>query len=89
MAALNPSGQTFIAFDDGKTDRFIVLGIRGISTLDTLDVSGWFSKVVTAAFIATTVNAQGLCTVTGTTVTIVPTGLTGDAGYLMVRGTAV
>jgi hypothetical protein len=75
-------------YKDGQTERFAFYPVRGVSTGDSIDLADDFIVVKMAAFMAATVNGAGVCAVEGTVVTITPVGLSGDAGFLIARGSA-
>ena len=86
--ALLAGNQIAQVWSDGQADRVAVFALRNFTTGDTVDLSGWFTKVLSCVLQATTQNIKGLPTVSGSVVTLTPTSLAGDAGFIMVWGCA-
>jgi hypothetical protein len=85
MAAIDKFSAVYV---DGATDRTALYTVRNVTTGDTLDVSGTFSAPKQAIFLGTTAQVKGVCTISGSVVTIPTSGLSADAGFLMVWGGA-
>lgn len=77
-----------VVYSNGNAERTALYAIRNVTTGDTLDAVGEFSVPKQAIFLGTTVGQKGVCTISGTVVTVSTTGLAGDAGYLLVYGSA-
>jgi hypothetical protein len=74
---------------DGSAAMMAVYVVRNVTTGDTLDLGvdgiGDFLNVKQAAMIGSTVAGSAVATVSGTVITI-PSGVSGDAIYLMAWG---
>lgn len=90
MAVIS-SQQVLRVFDNQAPDRVALYRISKISTGDTVDlgpsggVANDFLLVRVAGILLTTSGVVALCSVNGTVITM-PSGLTNDAGYLLVWG---
>lgn len=87
MAVLDPNLNRPV-YIDGNSERTVLYPVHNVTTGDTIDVSGQLSSVKVAIFMATTTGQKGIPTIAGTVVTLSPTGLAADAGYLLVFGSA-
>lgn len=86
MAVIDPAAQTRALYRNDGPHRIVVLGVRSVTTGDTLDVSEHYSKLQTAIFSSVTSTSNGLPTISGTTVTFGQSGLNNDAGVLLLVG---
>lgn len=87
MTALG-AGQIRSRLINDAPDRFGVFALLNFSSGDTVDVAPWFSSVKLAVVFATTAGKAGVGTSAGTVVTLTPTGMTNEGGYLVVYGAA-
>lgn len=86
MAVL-AAAQVKQLFVDGDADRIVLYAVRNVTTADTFDVSVDFSRAIRAMAVGATVAGATAVTVSGTVVTI-PSGLAGDAAWILVYGCA-
>jgi hypothetical protein len=84
MAVLT-AAQCVRVWADGWSDRTCLYALRNVTTGDTADLTGDYLKVIRAVMLGTTVSGAAAASVSGTVVTM-PTGLAGDAGFLLVWG---
>lgn len=87
MAVLDPNLNRPV-YTDGLAERTCLFPIHNVTTGDSLDVSASLSSVKIAVFLSTTASVKGIPTINGTVVTITTAGLSADAGYLLVWGSA-
>lgn len=87
MAALNANQYPF-QWEDGVSDRTALFALRNVNTGDTCDLGQWFLLLKRAVVLGTTVAGAASATVAGTVVTM-PSGLSGDAAYLLAYGPAL
>jgi hypothetical protein len=86
MAVLT-SNQIVKVWADGPADRVVLYALRNCTAGDTADLVNEFTLLKRAVMLATTVSGAASCTISGTSVTV-PTGLAGDAGYVLAWGCA-
>ena len=86
MAVLS-SNQVVKLWAEGSADRVVLYAFRNVSSGDTADVAGEFTLLKRAVILGTTVSGDKSAAVAGTVITV-PTGLTGDAGYVLAWGCA-
>jgi hypothetical protein len=86
MAALMV-GQYSKVWAEGSSDHSALYALKNVTSGDTADLSSEFSKVIRAVMLGTTVSGAASASVAGVIVTL-PTGLSGDAGWLLVWGCA-
>jgi hypothetical protein len=85
MTALG-AGQIAIYVLNDSPDRFGVFHLKNFTTGDTVDVLTWFANVRLAVVVAPTKPIAGVCTFTGTVITLAPAGMANEGGYLAVYG---
>jgi hypothetical protein len=86
MAVLT-SNQVVKVWSEGSADRVVLYAIRNVTTGDTMDVVNEFTLLKRAVILGTTVAGAQAATVATTIVTI-PSGVAGDAGYILAWGCA-
>lgn len=86
MAVLT-SNQVVKVWDNGPSDRVVLYALRNVTTGDTADLVDQFTLLKRAVLLGTTVAGATSAAVAGTVVTI-PSGVAGDAGYLLAWGCA-
>jgi hypothetical protein len=90
VPVLNSSQVRLWKADDGVA-KFAIFEVARFSTGDTIDfgaaeLNGHFSSVKFAYIADVTGLKAGTCTVAGLVVTLAPTGMVDDGGYLVVYG---
>lgn len=90
MPVLN-SGQVRLKWSEGSAAKFAVFEVVNFDTADSIDFSapelaGHFASVKFAYIAALTGLKAGTCGVAGLTVTLSPTGMADEGGYLVVYG---
>ena len=92
MAVLTPGVNTHTSYRYGDADAVVLLGMRNVTTGDTLDVgpsgAGLLSVINRAVMISVTSFVEIAASFTGTVVTM-PSGLSTDAGYLLLWGSGI
>jgi|HubBroStandDraft_5_1064220.scaffolds.fasta_scaffold00014_45 hypothetical protein len=83
MAALTAANMVPV-FRNGLSDQVVLYAVRDVTTGDTYTMPE-FSIAKQAVILGTTVAGTESCAISGNTVTI-PSGLSGDAGYMLVWG---
>lgn len=86
MAVIDPQAQVRDLYRSDSPHRINVVAVHGVTTGDTLDVAGRFSKLQTAIASSVTSTSNGLPTVSGTTVTFAQNGLSNDTVVLLLVG---
>jgi hypothetical protein len=93
MAALTAAQANVLASDTGPGPRWAVIDFQRVTAGDTFDASTLtaipaFSTVTAALFYATSNRTEttALCTLAGTTATVVGTGIANDSGLLFLVG---
>jgi hypothetical protein len=79
--------QYALQWQNGQAERTAVYALRNVTTGDTADLTEQFTLLKRAVVMGTTVAGSAVASVSGTTVTL-PSGLNGDAGYLLAFGCA-
>jgi hypothetical protein len=87
MAALDPTKNGAV-YMDGRAERTVLYAVKNVNTNDTIDLAAEFTVPKVAVFLSTTGQQKGVCTIAGTVITIPTASLTGEAGYLLVWGSA-
>lgn len=88
MAALTSANYTVLK-EEGEAEKMVLYRIRGVDSLDTIDVSGKFVEVKAATFIASgDLTGVGTVGINTTTLTLTLTNMADDAAYLLVVGQA-
>jgi len=78
-----------VVYEHGDAERAVLYRVRNVDTADTIDVSGKFSEVKAASFIAAGVlNSVGTVGISGTTLTLTLATMADDAIFLLVVGPA-
>lgn len=85
MAALTVGQQFVKVWEDGLSDKTVLYALRNVTTADTANCASEFSALKRAVILGTTVAGAAAATVSGTTATM-PTGLAGDAGFMLAWG---
>jgi hypothetical protein len=86
MAVLAADQVDFV-MGDSRTDMTGLFAVKRVNTADTLDVSQWFKSAKLAIVLwTTTAKADKLAAPAGNVVTFSTTGLSDDAGWLLVWG---
>lgn len=92
MAVITNS-QVVVPWVEGDIDRKAVVGLRGVTSGDTIDLGAGgyplFSVVERAVGIGLTVVGAATFTVTGSAVLTVPAGIAADAVMILVYGSAL
>lgn len=86
MAVIDPQAQTRVLYRNDGPHRITVIGVRSVTTGDTLDVAEHYSKLQTAIMSSVTSTSNGLPTISGTVVTFAQAGLANDTGVLLLVG---
>lgn len=93
MAVINAQ-QVVVPWYDGDVDRKAVVGLKNVTTGDTVDLGvggavsgGLFNGVERAVAIGLTVVGTAVVSVTGNVLTV-PAGIAGDAIIVLVYGSA-
>jgi hypothetical protein len=86
MAVLS-TNQVVKMWSEGSADRVVLYAVRNVTTGDTMDVAGEFTLLKRAVILGTTVSGAASASV-ATTVVTMPSGLAGDAGYVLAWGCA-
>jgi hypothetical protein len=86
MATLTSANCTLV-YTDGKADKVALFALSKVTTGDTIDVStiSGFLSVNRGVVLGVSQFVEIAATFTGTVVTM-PSGLSGDSGYLLVWG---
>jgi hypothetical protein len=84
MAELTTNHYVMV-WSNGMSDKCALFALRNVTTGDTADLSADFSVAKQAVILGTTVAGTESVPVSGNIATI-PTGLSSDAGYLLVWG---
>lgn len=85
MAAI-PTSQVTPEYTNGDALCVGLFAVRKVTTGDTLDMAGWFSKITFAAAVGATASGTGNPTIAGTVLTFATVGLVSDALWLFVMG---
>ena len=92
MAQIAAGSGAVPVFQAGAADRVLLVGLRGVTTGDTLDLGGTGMGLMTvinrAVIISVTSFVEIAATFSGTVVTM-PGGLAADAGYLLAWGSGM
>jgi hypothetical protein len=86
MAVLT-SNQVVKVWADGPSDRVVLYALRNVTTGDTAELANEFTLLKRAVLLGTTVSGAASAVVSGTVATM-PSGLAGDAAYLLAWGCA-
>lgn len=91
MAVLSPTLNTALMLRSGSADCIVLLSLRNVNTGDTLDVGSSGSNLLQvinrAVVISVTSFVEIAASFTGTVITM-PSGLSADAGYLLMWGSS-
>jgi hypothetical protein len=75
---------------DGSAEKFGVYKVAGVTTGDTVDLTGQFQRITGAAFLSMSGGTlfTTLAAAVGLVVTLSNTGMVKDTGFLLVVGSA-
>jgi len=92
MATLVAGTNANVVVQSGSADRMVLIAVRNVNTGDTLDVGssgmGVMQFINRAVCISVTSFVEIAVSFTGTVLTM-PSGLTNDAGYVLLWGSGL
>jgi len=86
MATLTAQ-QFSVQWQDGISERTVLIAVKNVNAADVLDLTGVLSQVKRAVMVGTTVVGSATATVSGTTITM-PAGLANDSAFILAFGDA-
>lgn len=86
MAALSSSQVTQV-YTEGGMQKLVVYQLKGVTTNDTYDTASTFKKVESAFWLKSSGSStDGACSISTAVVTISPSSVSVDSGYLVCKG---
>ena len=92
MAIVQEGVGAVPVFSDGRADRIVLVGLRGVNTGDTLDLGTTGMDLLMVINRVVVISVTSFVEIAGSfsgTVVTMPAGLANDAGYLLAWGSGL